>query len=67
VRRFFFATYLLFGPGQLALQLLLLVEERLVLPGQRRETLGKLISQLHDILVCLITHGCAGAGQSGGV
>lgn len=67
MRRNFLATYLLFGPGQLALQLLLLVEERLVLSGQRRETLRKLVSQLRNILLCLIAHGCAGAGQSSGI
>jgi hypothetical protein len=65
--RNFLVTYLLLGPGQLALQLLLLVEERLVLSAQRRETLRKLVSQLRDILLCLIAHGCAGAGQGGGV
>lgn len=66
-RKFLCVAYLLFGPGQLALKLLLLIEERLVLSTQRRETLGKLISELRNILFRLIAHGCVSAGQSGGV
>lgn len=57
----------MFGPGQFALQLLLLVEERLVLSAQRREARGKLIGKLRYILLRLIAHGCVSAEQSGGV
>lgn len=56
-------AYLLFGPGQLAFKLLLLVEQSLVLSTQHRETLGKLISELRDILGRLIPHGCVSQEQ----
>lgn len=56
-------AYLLFGPGQSVLQLPLLVEESLVLPTQRRETSRKLVRELCNILLRLITHGCVSREQ----
>lgn len=49
-------TYLLLGPRQLALQLLLLVEQCLILPTQRRKALSKLVRQPDHTLLCLIRH-----------
>lgn len=51
-------AYLLFGPGQLVLQLLLLVEKSLVLSAQRRETSGELIRKLRDVLLSFVSHSC---------
>lgn len=57
-------AYLLFGPGQLVLQLLLLFEKSLVLSTQRRETGGHLVRKLRDILLRLIVHGCVSCEQT---
>lgn len=51
-------AYLLFGPGQLAFKLRLLVEESLVLSTQRGKTFCKLISELRNVSLRLIIHGC---------
>lgn len=60
-------AYLLLGPGQLALKLLLLIEKSLVLSAQRCETFRQLISELPGILLRLIAHRCVSLGKSGGV
>ena len=57
-------AYLLFGPGQLVLQLLLLFEKSLVLSTQRRETGSHLVRKLRDILLRLIVHGCVSCEQT---
>lgn len=49
-------TYLLLGPRQLALKLLLLVEKNLVLCTQGRKTLGNLLSELRGILLRPFDH-----------
>ena len=57
-------AYLLFGPGQLVLQLLLLFEKSLVLSTQRRETGSHLVRKLCDILLRIIVHGCVSCEQT---
>lgn len=49
-------TYLLLGPRQLALKLLLVVEKNLVLCTQGRKTLGNLLSELRGILLRPFDH-----------
>ena len=57
-------AYLLFGPGQLVLQLLLLFEKSLILSTQRREASSHLSRKLRDILLRLIVHSCVSHKQT---
>ena len=49
-------TYLLLGPRQLALELLLLVEEDSVLDAESRETFCNLLGELHGVLLRPLDH-----------
>ena len=57
-------AYLLFGPGQLVLQLLLLFKKSLILSTQRCETGSHLSRKLRDILLRLVIHGCVSHEQT---